>query len=308
MGLPDGIRRETLGSDWSDGSGTIEAVTPERQSGFQAIWRVDAREARKMEAYTQRLATWASDATDLLFPPECLLCQRSLLVEPKKAVAFQPFLLRDFCPACLAELLADLPRCNRCGASATLDGNAECLDCQQAPPLWRGLIVLSAYGDLTRDAVLRAKRPAGEPIAMAIGRRLALLVQTRLPSVRLQRVVPVPMHWRRRVVRGTSAADVMASAVARFLGIPKGRQLRRIRATSMQNTLPPRQRMANVAGVFQARGDIRDLNILLVDDVITTGATLTACTQTLLAAGARAVYVAAVAKAERTRIAAADNS
>lgn len=170
------------------------------------------------------------------------------------------------------------------------------------------MVVLSAYGELTREAVLRAKRPAGEPIAMALGRRLALLVQTRLPSVRLQRVVPVPMHWQRRVVRGTSSADVMASAIAQFLGIPKVRQLRRIRATRMQNTLPPRQRMANVAGVFQARGDFRDLNVLLVDDVITTGATLTACTQTLLAAGARAVYLAAVAKAERTRTAAADNS
>jgi len=68
----------------------------------------------------------------------------------------------------------------------------------------------------------------------------------------------------------------------------------------MQNTLPPQQRPANVAGAFLADRRLRGKRVLVVDDVITTGATVAACTHALLAAGALEVYLAAVAKAERS--------
>ena len=248
----------------------------------------------------------ATAAADLLFPPECLLCQRSLLFEPNTEKATPNF--RDFCPACLAELTAYLLRCARCGASAALLDDGVCDGCLRAAPPWQRLVVLAGYGDLAREAVVRAKRPAGEPIGMALGRRLGALVQSRLPAVRLDLVVPVPMHWRRRALRGTSSAGVIASATAGSLGVRNRRLLRRIRATSMQNTLPPEQRPANVTGAFQALSAVRGQRVLVVDDVITTGATLAACTQALLAAGAQDVYVSAVAKAERTTLVAADGS
>lgn len=240
----------------------------------------------------------AAAAADLLFPPECLLCQRSLLGQfhPSQPAA----LARDFCPVCLAELMADVPRCRRCGSSAALDGESTCRNCHRAPPPWKQMLVLSAYGDLAKEAVVRAKRPAGEPVGIALGRRLGQLVRPSLAGVQLDVVVPVPMHWWRRAVRGTSSAGILASAAARTLDLRMRHGVRRIRATGMQNTLPPEHRAANVKGAFRADRWVRGQKVLLVDDVITTGATVTACTHALLAAGAEDVYLAAVAKAERT--------
>lgn len=254
----------------------------------------------------ETLARYAAAAVDLLFPPECLLCQRPLLVsgeEQEKGARG-----RDFCPACLAELTSGLSRCPVCGAVAGLEFGATCCEaCGRRPPPWLRAVIFAAYGDLVREAVLRAKRPAGEAVGCAVGRRLGQLVHTQFAAAALvDVVVPVPMHWRRRVVRGTSSAQVVAGAVAHALRRPMRSWLRRIRATSMQNTLPPAERPANVSGAFRANRRVRGQRVLLVDDVITTGATATACTQALLAAGACEVYVAAVAKAERSDLMADD--
>lgn len=244
------------------------------------------------------LANFAAAAADFLFPPECLLCQRSLAVET--AGSGQHAGSGDFCAVCLAELLADLPRCGRCGASCEQGLAMACATCRQNPPPWRAMVVLAGYGDLLRDAVLRAKRPWGEPVGMALGRRLGNEVRTELAATLPDLVVPVPMHWRRRALRGTSSAGVIAAAVARALRLPVRTSLWRIRATCMQNRLPAEERPANVRGAFRAVRGVRARRVLLVDDVVTTGATVTAGTQALLAAGAKDVYVATVAKAERS--------
>jgi predicted amidophosphoribosyltransferase len=115
-------------------------------------------------------------------------------------------------------------------------------------------------------------------------------------------VTAVPMHWLRRLARGTSAAETLAAVVARELGVSCVRSLRRVRATTMQNALPPHERPANVRTAFRVVVNVRGKRVLLVDDVVTTGATASACSQVLLAAGAREVYLAAVAKAGHTEV------
>ena len=161
-------------------------------------------------------------------------------------------------------------------------------------------MVLGGYGDDLRTAVLRAKRPGAEPVAAALGRLIARRHRDTLAAWRVDAVVPVPMHWSRRALRGTNAAEEIAAQVAADLRLPCRRLLRRARATRMQNELPFEERPANVQGAFRPRRGAAGLRILLVDDVVTTGGTLEGCRQALAAAGATAVHAAAAARAERS--------
>lgn len=223
------------------------------------------------------MAAWL----DFLCPPRCAFCR------DERAAGRPPI-----CGRCAAVLSAGTARCTVCGRPA--HGTASCP--------WRsptaGVVVLSDYADDVRAAVLQAKRPGGEPVAAALG---SLLVAKHLGSLegwQLDAVVPVPMHWLRRIARGTSAADTIAAAVAHGLGLPRRRLLGRCRATRRQNACAVGERPANVRGAFRARGHPAGRRLLLVDDVCTTGATLAECGRVLVEAGAAAVYAAVIARAD----------
>lgn len=247
---------------------------------------------------------WASEAIDLLFPPQCVLCRREGSLPPSALGSggesgegsLCVAATASICGGCAGELSAGRPRCLRCGA----EGNSEpCRSCRGRFRDWDGIVVLGGYGGLLRQAVLRAKRPQGEDVAAAVAtllhRHHAATIAAWSPDV----VVPVPMHWWRRVVRGTSAAEVIAGRLARLAGVPVRRPLRRRRATVMQNRLPFEERRANVRDAFAAsRRGVEGKRVLLVDDVVTTGGTLSACRRTLSKAGATAVHVAVIARAD----------
>jgi ComF family protein len=127
---------------------------------------------------------------------------------------------------------------------------------------------------------------SGSALARQLGRLLAPL-----PNADL--VIPVPLHRRRLRVRGfNQAAELVRGAGGR----PALSQLARVRDTPPQTDKPPPARLANVAGAFAAR-EVRGARVLLVDDVMTTGATVDACARTLREAGAASVFVLALARA-----------
>jgi len=143
------------------------------------------------------------------------------------------------------------------------------------------------------------KWAAGEPIAEAMGELLckhrADALLNMLPDV----VVPVPLHWRRRWVRKTNSPDILAARVASFLQIPcQVRLLRLNRNIAPQKGLKINERRRNLADAFRvAKGyDIRGARVLLVDDVLTTGATCDAAAKVLKTAGATSVAVVVLAR------------
>jgi predicted amidophosphoribosyltransferase len=160
------------------------------------------------------------------------------------------------------------------------------------------VVVLAAYADDVRSAVLAAKRPGGELPAAGLATLLARKHASQIAAWNIDLIVPVPMHWTRRMLRGTSAADGVARGVAAALDLPRRAALIRRRATRMQNELEPAARRANVRDAFRATAVVAGRRVLVVDDVTTTGGTLAACRQALVAAGAAAVYAAAVARAD----------
>jgi len=129
---------------------------------------------------------------------------------------------------------------------------------------------------------------------------LAALLAGALPrDRRFDLVAPVPLHWRRKWQRGFNQSELLGRAIGRARGIPVRNVLRRGVATRAQAGLSNAQRRENVAGAFRARRRVAGLRVLLIDDVMTTGATLGACARALKKAGAKSVSVLALARVDR---------
>lgn len=176
------------------------------------------------------------------------------------------------CPACLDTL--------RLAPGRALEGGVEVA--------WLG-----PYDGTLLRAVRALKFAGRRSLGGTLGRRLGAEIAALGWPV--GRVAAVPLHRRRRARRGYDQARVLSRAVARRLDAPEW-PLRRLRPTARQARRAGRQRAANVDGAFASRA-IAPVPVVLVDDVWTTGATARACRRALLAAGAREVRVAVLARA-----------
>jgi ComF family protein len=176
-----------------------------------------------------------------------------------------------------------------------------CLACRHAHFHFDGAISLGDYRDALRKAVLQTKRSYGEPMANALGRLLVEQRRKQLESACPSVVAPVPMYWRRRLARRTNSPDVVAEQIGRALGLPVAYgMLKRRRNTLPQKDLSPKERFQNVRGAFVARNPARlsGARILLVDDILTTGATCSEAAKVLKQQGAAHVVAVVLARAD----------
>jgi ComF family protein len=168
--------------------------------------------------------------------------------------------------------------------------------CRAVPSPLDELIALWNY-ESPVDAVIRGLKFSRLPqLAIPLGLELAERLLRRELVVDL--VATVPLHWRRRLVRGYDQSEEIARTVAARLGVSLGRPLRRCRATAPQSSLPRNRRTANLVSAFRARRPNRlsAAHVLLVDDVVTSGATLRAAASRLKRLGVQKVTAAAIAR------------
>lgn len=145
------------------------------------------------------------------------------------------------------------------------------------------------------------KRPADRALAVSLGKQLAERTAAEFSPGTIDVVMPVPMHWSRRIWRGANSPEALAMVMADWLSVPTtSRLLVRRRRTIPQATLSPGRRRANVRGAFfvHPHRDLLGAKVLLVDDILTTGATLSEAAKTLRKAGVADVSVAVLARAE----------
>ncbi len=237
-----------------------------------------------------KLAQTTAPVVDLIYPPRCPLCGGSIAAQ------------QGLCGTCWSELhIPGEPCCAACqrpfGGGSVTEG-ALCAPCLSEPPKHDGIAAGTLYNPASRKLVLAFKH--GRRIAMAP--MLARLIAARLPELEGDwLIVPVPLHRWRLWHRGYNQAALLARELAKLTGtelLLDG--LVRRKATPSLGGLGKKARARTLAGAITVPGAkitrIKGANVLLVDDVLTSGATSDACVKSLKKAGARKVKIACFAR------------
>ena len=229
-----------------------------------------------------------------MFPDDCRLCGAPLKSLSRIPVcrdcllAPAPLTAEFFCAACRTPFANAFP----------LDAAGLCALCRAGAQGFDAAYSFGAYEGALRELIHLFKFEGVRTLA----RPLAGFLLAALPrDVRLDAVAPMPLHWRRYWQRGFNQSGLLAAEIGRRSGIPVVRAIRRVRATVPQAGLTSAKRRANVARAFVPvrGGSAQGLRVLLVDDVLTTGATAAACSRALRSAGAAYVAVLTLARADR---------
>jgi ComF family protein len=183
-------------------------------------------------------------------------------------------------------------------SATALDENGRCALCESGEPNFDRIFTFGAYEGTLRKLIHIYKYGRVETLAKPFSEFLAQALPT---TERFDLVLPMPMHWRKRWERGFNQAELLARPIARRYGCALGSNLKKKRATAPQASLSAAERRKNLKGSFAvSRAEqLHGKHVLLVDDVLTTGATLQAAASALKNSGASRVTALTLARADR---------
>jgi ComF family protein len=232
------------------------------------------------------------DLLDFVYPQSCPICEKPL-TRAERCVCQRcwdtlTILPSPFCPYCKS-FLEDEKSATRCGC-----------ECRNGPEGRTILAVrsLGTFDDHYQKLIHRFKYRRNLPLGRRLAQRLGQVVSETTGFVDCDLVIPVPLHRARHRERGFNQSDVLAHGVSQATGVVFGKGiLKRKKNTKDQTLLNAQQRAENVKDAFQVKlpNSVNDKRVILVDDVMTTGATLNECARMLSAAGARQVLAATLA-------------
>jgi ComF family protein len=253
---------------------------------------------------------WLAEASDavvsVLFPAGCRICD-TLLVRASHV---------PICEECLASFEAAPEKsCEVCGQAGAWMAVREgeplvCRTCQLKTYAFERARSYGIYDGAMKNAILLLKWERMEPLGAWFAERLAEMVRRESGVLAADVVVPVPLHRDRERQRGFNQAGLISKPLARKLGLPhRAVLLMRTRPRPGKQVLSLEERWESVRGAFATRSGshVDNKRVLLVDDVMTTGATLDACARALLESGAKSVLGLTVARAARNPLPAPDS-
>jgi ComF family protein len=232
------------------------------------------------------IVRWSSALLTLLYPESCAACDASLEGAGERAP--------PLCAPCALSLVPIAHPCERCGLALPDERARLCLGCGVQPPSYAAARAPYEYGGALGRAIRRFKWSGLSALGRPLGGLFACAATRDVDCI-----VPVPLHPRRLRARGYNQAALLARALTRSGGaklILDG--LDRVRDTPSQATLGLAERRRNVRGAFVAvKRRVAGQHVLVIDDVLTTGATAEACARALTEAGAASVRVLTLARA-----------
>jgi competence protein ComFC len=231
------------------------------------------------------------EVASLVYPPTCTICSSS--------VGLREYLCAD-CEAKLARIVP--PFCAKC--SEPFDGaittTFSCANCAHRALYFDAAVSAYRSRGIARHVILNFKYGRQIHLRHLVGRwLLAAFDDSRLRERRFDMIVPVPLHPARQRQRGFNQAALLAERLGPHLGVAVRPVLQRVRFTTTQTAFDRAERIQNLRHAFRLRknADVRKLDVLLIDDVLTTGSTLSECARVLKKSGARSVYAATAARA-----------
>ena len=233
--------------------------------------------------YREELTRFCHAIGDLLLPVCCAVCERLMPAMERGVV----------CGHCWSRVRQlPNPRCDRCGHPV---GRYTCRWCENLPLFVRSARSFCWVGAGTGKQIVHALKYDGwTRVAQSMAERMSRVSFPEDVEVERAALIPVPLSRERRRQRGFNQCEVLASELANLWSVEaRSDVLERISSTKSQTQLTPGERLGNVAGAFSVpvamRSSIRGQHLVLIDDVVTTGATLRACASSLFAAGARTI-------------------
>ncbi len=192
------------------------------------------------------------------------------------------------------------PRCQVCRG---IGKEALCRECESRIQYLQPSAFIHSVGvyeDVLKSAILRFKFKKRTQLAEPLGMLMVRYLSRHLDTSRLDFIVPVPLHKKRLNVRGFNQSELLAHVLTGYYKVPTvSGLLFRTKDTLPQFNLPRAERLKNVKGAFEVKGKglLKDRNVLLIDDIYTTGFTISECTRALKDNGARSVHVLTLSRA-----------
>lgn len=223
---------------------------------------------------------WCDWLVNLLYPDRCYLCGR--------VIGWQTGL----CPRCRQEAPYVLPPvCAVCGR-----GEDVCV-CRQQKRAFARCVTPFYYDGVGKRGIGQLKNTGNRTCVNGLAAEMAEVIRRYYGGIAFDVIAAVPQYAARERRRGYNPAALLAKALSRRTGVPYAPVLRKLFDTPPQKELPANQRGGNVLGTFDVTRDVAGKTVLLVDDVITTGATLNECAKMLKIHGAAEVYAVTAAGA-----------
>lgn len=226
---------------------------------------------------------------DIVFPRRCPLCGEIVIPKDKKA-----------CFSCIKTLpLIQEPRCKRCSKPVVVQEQEYCFDCQKSVQHYEKGYSVFLYEGTIKKSLMDYKFRGMKQYASFFTEQIITHIGEELRKLGCDLLIPVPLHKRKKRIRGFNQAQLLAKGLDQYLNIPVVENvLYRTKYTTPQKKLNDKERLHNLTKAFAISKEnvhqIIDKKILIVDDIYTTGSTIEACSNALLKAGARSIYFVTV--------------